>query len=74
MSVSLILLLEIKSQRIAWALITPLSSGREFQFIKLSKQSIPKYALSYTLSLNRGDDLHTVVKVLKQLAYLIRNS
>jgi hypothetical protein len=50
------------------------TNDREFQFIKLSKQSIPKYALSYTLSLNRGDDLHTVVKVLKQLAYLIRNS
>jgi predicted type IV restriction endonuclease len=49
------------------------TNGREFQFIKLSKEGIPKYALSYTLSLNRGDDLHTVVKVLKQLAYLVNS-
>ncbi|MEH2137105.1 type I restriction endonuclease [Nostoc sp.] len=49
-------------------------NGREFQFIKLTKQGIPKYSLSYTLSLNRGDDLHTVVKVLKRIAHLIRNS
>ncbi|WP_375496675.1 type I restriction endonuclease [uncultured Nostoc sp.] len=49
-------------------------NGREFQFIKLTKQGTPRYALSYTLSLNRGDDLHTVVKVLKRIAYLIRNS
>jgi hypothetical protein len=47
---------------------------REFQFIKLTKQGTPRYALSYTLSLNRGDDLHTVVKVLKCIAHLIRNS
>ncbi|MBH8576898.1 restriction endonuclease subunit R [Nostocaceae cyanobacterium CENA369] len=50
------------------------TNGREFQFIKLTKQDTPRYALSYTLSLNRGDDLHTVVKVLKRLADLIRNS
>ncbi|MEH1768219.1 MAG: type I restriction endonuclease [Nostoc sp.] len=49
-------------------------NGREFQFIKLTKQVTPRYALSYTLSLNRGDDLHTVVKVLKRIAHLIRNS
>ncbi len=49
-------------------------NGREFQFIKLTKQDTPRYALSYTLSLNRGDDLHTVVKVLKRLAHLICNS
>ncbi|MBW4673492.1 MAG: restriction endonuclease subunit R [Desmonostoc geniculatum HA4340-LM1] len=60
-----------KSDKPVFGFVT---NGREFQFIKLSKQSIPKYALSYTLSLNRGNDLHTVVKVLKQLAYLIRNS
>lgn len=50
------------------------TNGSEFQFIKLTKQDTPKYALSYTLSLNRGDDLDTVVKVLKHLADLIRNS
>jgi hypothetical protein len=50
------------------------TNGSEFQFIKLTKQVTPRYALSYTLSLNRGDDLYTVVKVLKHLAGLIRNS
>ncbi|MFN6501754.1 MAG: type I restriction endonuclease [Nostoc sp. DedQUE01] len=50
------------------------TNGWEFQFIKLTKQDTPRYALSYTLSLNRGDDLHTVVKGLKRLADLIRNS
>ncbi|MEH2323480.1 MAG: type I restriction enzyme HsdR N-terminal domain-containing protein [Nostoc sp.] len=48
-----------------------ITNGREFQFIKLTKQDTPRYALSYTLSLNRGDDLHTVVKVLKHLAHLV---
>jgi predicted type IV restriction endonuclease len=47
------------------------TNGREFQFIKLSKQGIPKYELSYTLSLNRGDDLYIVVKALKHLASLV---
>ncbi|MEH2383081.1 MAG: type I restriction endonuclease [Nostoc sp.] len=51
-----------------------ITNGNEFQFIKLTKHGIPRYALSYTLSLNRGDDLHTVVKVLKRIAHLIRNS
>lgn len=49
------------------------TNGREFQFIKLMQQDTPKYALSYTLSLNRGDDLHTVVRVLKHLADIIRD-
>lgn len=48
-----------------------ITNGREFQFIKLTKQDIPKYALSYTLSLNRNDDLHTVVKILKRLSQLV---
>lgn len=51
-----------------------ITNGREFQFIKFSRQDTPRYALSYTLSLNRGDDLHTVVKVLKHLAGLICNT
>ncbi|MEH2330554.1 type I restriction endonuclease [Nostoc sp.] len=71
------------SQALAYMLANPgndkptfgfVTNGREFQFIKLTKQGIPKYELSYTLSLNRGDDLHTVVKVLKRLAYLVCNS
>ncbi|YAF97935.1 MAG: type I restriction endonuclease [Nodularia sp. CChRGM 3473] len=47
-----------------------ISNGREFQFIKLTKQGTPRYALSYTLSLNRDEDIYTVVKVLKHLAHL----
>ena len=71
------------SQALAYMLANPdndkptfgfVTNGREFQFIKLMKQGTPKYELSYTLSLNRGDDLYTVVKVLKHLAALIRNS
>ncbi|MEH2358085.1 type I restriction endonuclease [Nostoc sp.] len=71
------------SQALAYMLANPgndkptfgfITNGREFQFIKLMKQDTPRYALSYTLSLNRGDDLHTVVKVLKRLAYLVRSS
>ncbi|MEH2258062.1 type I restriction endonuclease [Nostoc sp.] len=71
------------SQALAYMLANPgndkptfafVTNGREFQFIKLTKQDTPRYALSYTLSLNRGDDLDTVVKVLKRLAYLVRNS
>ncbi|MEH2403620.1 type I restriction enzyme HsdR N-terminal domain-containing protein [Nostoc sp.] len=71
------------SQALAYMLANPdndkptfgfVTNGREFQFIKLTKQGTPKYELSYTLSLNRRDDLHTVVKVLKHLAGLIRNS
>jgi predicted type IV restriction endonuclease len=46
------------------------TNGREFQFIKLTVEGVSKYALSYTLSLNRGDDLHTVVQVLKRLSQL----
>ena len=47
------------------------TNGREFQFLKLTREGMPKYALSYTLSLNRGDDLYTVVQVLKRLAQLV---
>ncbi|MBD2441271.1 type I restriction enzyme HsdR N-terminal domain-containing protein [Nostoc sp. FACHB-110] len=50
------------------------TNGREFQFIKLTKQGIPKYALSYTLSLNRDEDIYTVVKVLKHLANLVQQN
>ncbi|BAY18998.1 hypothetical protein NIES21_48570 [Anabaenopsis circularis NIES-21] len=50
------------------------SNGREFQFIKLTKQGRPRYALSYTLSLNRDEDIYTVVKVLKHLANLVQQN
>lgn len=46
------------------------TNGREFQFLKLVQQGAPRYALSYTLSLNRGDDLYQVVRVLKHLGQI----
>ncbi|BAY39380.1 hypothetical protein NIES2111_37560 [Nostoc sp. NIES-2111] len=49
------------------------TNGQEFQFIKLTKQDTPKYGLSYILSLEREDDIYTVLKVLKRFAYLSRN-
>ncbi|NJO51820.1 MAG: restriction endonuclease subunit R [Leptolyngbyaceae cyanobacterium RM2_2_4] len=54
-------------ERPAFGFVT---NGREFQFIKLITQNPPKYALSYTLSLNRGNDLYTVASSLKHLAQL----
>lgn len=47
------------------------TNGREFQFLKLTKQGNPKYALSYTLSLNRGDDLYNVLRALKRLGQTV---
>ncbi|WP_427161563.1 type I restriction endonuclease [Aliinostoc sp. HNIBRCY26] len=47
------------------------TNGREFQFIKLTKEDLPRYALSYTLSLNRDEDIYTVTKILKHLARLV---
>ncbi|MBD2343701.1 type I restriction endonuclease [Anabaena subtropica] len=50
------------------------TNGQEFQFIKLTKQDIPKYGLSYILSLERDDDIYTVLKILKRLAHLAKNN
>ncbi|BAY46394.1 hypothetical protein SAMD00079811_40040 [Scytonema sp. HK-05] len=47
------------------------TNGREFQFLKLTKQGQPKYALSYTLSLNRADDLYMVLRALKRLGQTV---
>ncbi|MFB2968388.1 type I restriction endonuclease [Aerosakkonema sp. BLCC-F183] len=47
------------------------SNGPEFKFLKLTKQGKPKYAESYPFALQRGDDLYTVVSVLKRLAQLL---
>ncbi len=49
----------------AFGLVT---NGREFQFVKLLKTERVQYGLSYTLSLNRGDDLHYVARGLHALA------
>lgn len=46
------------------------TNGSEFKFLKLQRQDCPRYELSYTLALDRGDDLHQVVRILKRLAQL----
>lgn len=47
------------------------TNGREFQFLKLVKGEVSRYALSYTLSLNRDGDLVQVVRSLRRLAQRI---
>lgn len=54
-------------QRPIYGLMT---NGSEFKFLKLQSQEVPIYALSYTLALDRGDDLQQVVRGLKRLAQL----
>ncbi|PZV11026.1 MAG: restriction endonuclease subunit R [Leptolyngbya sp.] len=44
------------------------SNGREFEFLKLTRQGQPKYARSHPFSIDRGDDLYTVLAALKQMA------
>ncbi|MBE9227867.1 restriction endonuclease subunit R [Phormidium sp. LEGE 05292] len=46
------------------------TNGSEFIFLKLTKEDAPKYAESFLFSLRRGDDLYTVLRVLKRLAQL----
>ncbi|MCA1991502.1 MAG: restriction endonuclease subunit R [Coleofasciculus sp. S288] len=47
------------------------TNGSEFRFLKLTKQGTPKYGQSYLFSLDRGDDLYTVLKILKRLGQLV---
>lgn len=48
-------------------------NGSEFLFLKLMQDSVPQYATSNLLSLlNRGNDLYTVLRVLKRFRNLIR--
>jgi hypothetical protein len=47
-------------------------NGSEFLFIKMVYRDAPRYALSNTFSLlNRGNDLYSVLQILKQLGGLI---
>lgn len=62
------MLSNLETQKPRYGFIT---NGREFQFLKLTKEHVPQYALSYTLSLNRDEDIYTVVKILKRLANLV---
>lgn len=47
------------------------TNGIGFIFLKLSKQETLKYAESYPFALQRGDDLYTVLRVLKRFAQLL---
>lgn len=47
------------------------TNGGEFRFLKLTKQRTLKYGSSDLFSLERGDDLYTVVRILKRLAQLV---
>ncbi|OCR02114.1 restriction endonuclease subunit R [Oscillatoriales cyanobacterium USR001] len=48
------------------------SNGIDFIFLKLMQQDTPKYGESYPFALRRGDDLYTVLRILKRLGQLIR--
>lgn len=48
-----------------------ITNGSSFIFLKLIKQGIPQYTLSYELTLRRGDDLYSVLSVLKRLDQLL---
>lgn len=50
------------------------TNGNEFRFIKLLKTETPQYAPSDLFALDSRDDIYIVLKVLKHLAHLIRNS
>lgn len=47
-----------------------IANGREFVFIKLSRQDPPKYSRSYALSLDREQEFYTVLSILKRLEQL----
>lgn len=47
------------------------SNGSNFVFIKLTKQDIPQYALSDEFTLRRGNDLYSVLSILKRLGALL---
>jgi len=48
-------------------------NGSEFLFLKLAQQEMPRYATSNLFSLlNRGNDLYTVMSILKQFKAIMR--
>lgn len=51
-----------------------ITNGNEFRFIKLLKTETPQYSLSDLFALDSRDDIYIVLKVLKRVAHLIRNS
>ncbi|MCL1474309.1 type I restriction endonuclease [Argonema antarcticum] len=46
------------------------TNGSEFRFLKLTREGTTKYATSHLFSLDRGNDIYTVLRVLKRLAQL----
>jgi predicted type IV restriction endonuclease len=49
-----------------------ITTGREFQFIKLVKEGTPKYALSNSYDIrDHGNELYGVLSVLKQFAQMM---
>ncbi|MEH2417930.1 type I restriction enzyme HsdR N-terminal domain-containing protein [Nostoc sp.] len=65
------MLADATSAKPAFGFIT---NGNEFRFIKLLKTETRQYALSDLFALDSRDDIYIVLKVLKHLAHLIRNS
>ncbi|HBL14222.1 MAG TPA: hypothetical protein DD379_23110 [Cyanobacteria bacterium UBA11162] len=57
------------SEKAALGFVT---NGIDFVFLKLIKETTPKYAQSYRFSLDSRDDLYTVLKVLKRFSQLLR--
>ncbi len=50
-----------------------LSNGRNFQFMKMTYQSTPQYALSNSFDLrDRGNELYNVLKIMKRIAQIVR--
>ncbi len=47
------------------------TNGSSFIFLKLAKQGMPQYALSYELTLRRGNDLYSVLSVLKRFGQIL---
>ncbi len=74
-------LLEAIPQALAYMLANPdpekpvfgcVTSGEDFQFIKLIKQEKPKYALSDKFTLSRRDnELYQVLKILKKISQIL---
>lgn len=50
------------------------TNGSNFIFMKLVKQEVPYYALSDEFTLRRGNDLYTVLAILKRVGQLLIES
>lgn len=48
------------------------TNGIDFIFLKLTQEDAPKYGESYPFAIRRGDDLYTVLRILKRLGQLMR--